>query len=91
MAIDWLIVAIIAASTSISYVMTQKAQKKAKQAADEMAGVLINKESNVEPIPVIYGVRRVGGVRVFVSTRDASGGDPNEFLYICLVLCEGEV
>ena len=56
-----------------------------------MAGLLINKESNIEPIPVIYGVRRVGGVRVFVSTRDANGGDPNEFLYICLVLCEGDV
>ena len=92
MVAPWIIIAaIVAASTAISYVMTKKAQKKAKQAADEMAGVLINKESNVEPIPVIYGVRRVGGVRVFVSTRDADGGDPNEFLYICLVLCEGEV
>ena len=92
MAFPWLIVAaIIGGSAAISYVMTQKAQKAAKKAADEMAGLLINKESNIEPIPVIYGVRRVGGVRVFVSTRDANGGDPNEFLYICLVLCEGDV
>ena len=91
MPFPWLIVGLVAASVAISYVMTQKAQKAAKKAADEMAGLLINKESNIEPIPVIYGVRRVGGVRVFVSTRDASGGDPNEFLYICLTLCEGEV
>ena len=91
MPFPWLLVAIVAASTAISYVMTQKAQKAAKKAADDMAGLLINKESNIEPIPIIYGVRRVGGVRVFVSTRDASGGDPNEFLYICLTLCEGEV
>ena len=93
MAISALTVFIIAlvVSTSLSYVMTQKAQKKAKKAADDMAGLLINKESNIEPIPIIYGVRRVGGVRVFVSTRDASGGDPNEYLYICLVLCEGDV
>ena len=91
MPFPWLLVAIVAASTALSYVMTQKAQKKAKQAADEMAGLLINKESNIEPIPVIYGIRRVGGVRVFVSTKNAPGGDPNEFLYICLTLCEGEV
>ena len=93
MAISALAAIIIAvvASTTLSYVMTQKAQKKAKKAADDMAGLLINKESNVEPLRVIYGVRRVGGVRVFVSTRDSNGGDPNEFLYICLVLCEGEV
>ena len=85
------IIITLVVSTSISYVMTKKAQKKAKKAADDMAGLLINKESNIEPIPIIYGVRRVGGVRVFVSTRDASGGDPNEYLYICLVLCEGDV
>lgn len=92
MVAPWVVLAaIFVASTAVSYVMTQKAQKKAKKAADDMAGLLINKESNIEPISVIYGVRRVGGVRVFVSTRDASGGDPNEFLYICLVLCEGEV
>jgi len=92
MVAPWVVLAaIFVASTAVSYVMTQKAQKKAKKAADDMAGLLINKESNIEPISVIYGVRRVGGVRVFVSTRDASGGDPNEFLYICLVLCEGDV
>ncbi len=86
-----LLVAIFVASTAISYVMSQRAMKKAKKAADDMNGVLINKESNIEPIPVIYGERRVGGVRVFVSTRDASGGDPNEFLYIALAMAEGEV
>ena len=85
------IVIAVVASTALSYVMTQQAQKKAKKAADDMAGLLVNKESNIEPLPIIYGVRRVGGVRVFVSTRDASGGDPNEYLYICLVLCEGDV
>ena len=38
-------------------------------------------------IPVVYGERKVGGTRVFVET---SGSD-NEFLYIALVLCEGEI
>ena len=90
MAIFWVIGAFVAATT-VSYVMTQKAQKAAQKAADDMAGVLFNKESNIEPIPVIYGQRRVGGVRVFVSTKDVSGGDKNEFLYIAMVLAEGEV
>tara|TARA_R110001606_G_scaffold116332_1_gene245267 strand:+ start:983 stop:3964 length:2982 start_codon:yes stop_codon:yes gene_type:complete len=90
MAFFWAAVAFAGAAT-VSYVMAQKAQKAAQKAADDMAGVLVNKESNIEPIPVIYGTRRVGGVRVFVSSRDAAGGDPNEFLYIAMVLAEGEV
>ena len=50
-------------------------------------GVLVNKQSNNAAIPVIYGERKVGGTRVFVST----GGNDNEYLYIALVLAEGEV
>jgi predicted phage tail protein len=73
---------------ALSYKAAKDAQKAAKKAADTMAGVLVNKESNIEPIPVIYGERRVGGTRVFV---EASGSDKNKYLYICLVLCEGEI
>jgi hypothetical protein len=87
----WVVAALFVVSAGISYSGMQSAKKQAKKAADAMAGVLINKESNIEPLPVIYGTRRVGGVRVFVSTKDVSGGDKNEFLYIALALCEGEV
>jgi hypothetical protein len=87
----WLLATIFAVSAGVSYVATRRAQKQARKAADAMRGVLLNKESNVEPIPVIYGTRRVGGTRVFISTRDQAGGDPNEYLYIALVLCEGEI
>jgi len=87
----WVLAAVFVASAAVSYIATRQAMKKAKEAADRVAGVLINKESNVEPIPVIYGERRVGGTRVFISTRDALYGDPNEYLYIALVLCEGEI
>ena len=85
------VAALFSISAGITYSSIQSAKKQAKKQADAMAGVLVNKESNIEPIPVIYGTRRVGGVRVFVSTRDANGGDPNEYLYIALALCEGEV
>jgi hypothetical protein len=57
------------------------------QYEDKSQGTLLNKESNLAQIPVVYGVRKVGGTRVFVET---SGSD-NEYLYICLVLCEGEI
>lgn len=53
----------------------------------EARGALVNKQSNIEQIPVIYGTRRVGGTIVFVET---SGGS-NTYLYICVVLGEGEV
>ena len=54
---------------------------------DNYRGTLLNKQSNLAQIPVIYGRRKIGGTRVFVET---SGSD-NEYLYICLVLCEGEI
>ena len=50
-------------------------------------GVLINKQSNDASIPVVYGERLVGGTRVFLETS----GTDNEFLYIALVMCEGEI
>lgn len=82
------LVAIAVAVGGLSYKAARDAQKAAKKAAEAMAGVLVNKESNVQAIPVIYGERRVGGTRVFVHTE---GGDKNDYLYICLVLCEGEI
>lgn len=82
------LIAVAVVAGGISYKAARDAQKAAKKAADAMAGVLLNKESNIEPIPVIYGERRVGGVRVFIK---AAGGKKNEYLYLALALCEGEV
>ena len=50
-------------------------------------GSLVNKQSNIEQVPVIYGERRVGGTIVFVETS----GSNNTYLYMCLILAEGEV
>ncbi|MBT5286061.1 MAG: hypothetical protein HOL29_08865, partial [Euryarchaeota archaeon] len=79
---------ITAVSAGVSYVQARKAQKMAKKQADEMSGVLANKESNIEPIPVIYGERRVGGVRVYMKTH---GQTKNEYLTMAVVLAEGEI
>jgi len=54
---------------------------------NEARGALVNKQSSIEPIPVIYGKRKVGGTIVFVETS----GSSNTYLYMCLVLAEGEV
>ena len=50
-------------------------------------GILLNKQSNNSSIPVIYGERLVGGTRVFIE----SSGTTNTYLYVALVLCEGEI
>lgn len=50
-------------------------------------GVLLTKQGNVQPLPVCYGERRLGGVRIFVDTT----GTKNEYLHMVLALCEGEI
>jgi len=57
------------------------------EADDYETGVLLNKQSNDANVPVIYGERLIGGVRVFVETS----GTDNTYLYVALVLSEGEI
>lgn len=49
-------------------------------------GVLVNKDSAISNIPIVYGTRMVGGTRVFVSTN----GTNNQYLYVAVVLSEGQ-
>ena len=85
MTLFYIATAVIAGGSAYS------AAQKAKKAEKAAKGSTLNKNSNIEPIPVLYGKRRIGGTRVYLSSRNVSGGDKNEFLYIALVLCEGEV
>jgi len=50
-------------------------------------GILLNKQSNDANIPVIYGERLTGGVRVFMETS----GTDNTYLYMAIVMAEGEI
>ena len=50
-------------------------------------GVLLNKQSNNASIPVVYGERLVGGTIIFLETS----GSSNEYLYVAIVLSEGEI
>jgi len=67
----------------------RKMQENAKAAA---SAVLINSSSNSDPIPIIYGRTRVGGIRSFVETTDNAGDESKtEYLNMILVMAEGEV
>jgi hypothetical protein len=54
---------------------------------DFETGILVNKQSNDANIPIIYGTRLVGGTRVFMETS----GTDNTYLYMAIVLGEGEI
>lgn len=54
--------------------------------SQSIQGVLLNKDSAISNVPVVYGTRMVGGTRVFVSTN----GSTNQYLYLAFVLSEGQ-
>ena len=50
-------------------------------------GALVNKFNANAHIPIVYGTRKVGGNVVFLETS----GTDNQYLYMALVLSEGEI
>jgi len=72
-------------TTAISYLIAPKPKAPRFSSQDEAKGTLVNKDSNNNPIPVVYGKRQVGLTRVFVE----SSGTDNQYLYVAGVLCEG--
>ena len=71
--------------TAISYVLAPKPKAPRQSSFDEVKGTLVNKDSNNNPIPVVYGQRQVGIIRTFVE----SSGTDNQYLYVAGILCEG--
>ena len=49
-------------------------------------GLLLNKRASDTSLPLIYGTRRIGGNIVFIATSP-----DNQFLYLIMALCEGQV
>ena len=66
-------------------------KKKAASGAARNRSLMVNKNSSSEPIPVVYGRRRIGGTRVFVGTSNGSGGSGTNTLNMALALCEGQM
>jgi len=81
----------------VSKVMAKKQAKRGGAGgANQNSGIIANKSSSNDPIPVIYGRRRVGGTRAFISTtkgNEATSGnaDGTNVLNMILILAEGEV
>ena len=48
---------------------------------------LANQQGSTNPLPVIYGQRRVGGTPIFYHVS----GDNNEFLHVVYAIAEGEI
>ena len=54
---------------------------------DPITGVLTNATGSALKIPIVYGEKKVGGIKVFIGVS----GTVNEFLHMVLVLSEGEI
>ena len=76
-----------------SYNQQRKAQKKAeRQARAARSNVLINKQSNNDPVYVLYGKQRIGGTRIFVESSDGAGDtSATTHLNFVIAMCEGEI
>ena len=62
------------AIAAFSYMQQRKAKKKAeRQARAARSNVLVNKQSNNDPIYPLYGMQRMGGTRVFIEASDGAG------------------
>lgn len=72
---------------STPYQTTQSIAQTSAAAGPEMLdGTLLNFQGGSVPVPVVYGFRKIGGTRVFVSTN----GTDNKYLFVAFVLAEGQ-
>ncbi len=82
----------------------QRRAEKSQQhqvVASVRANVMVNKQSNNDPIYPMYGQQRMGGTRVFVAASDGAGnvqgidanGDATntEYLNMAIAMCEGNI
>ncbi len=69
------------------YMMGKMQAKKQQQ----QRSLLVNKQSNNDPIPVVYGQKRIGGVRAYINTSNGAGDTAGtEYLNVALTMCEGK-
>ena len=54
---------------------------------EQAQGVVITRQGTNNPIPVVYGFRRTGGINIFSETN----GETNRYLYVVYALCEGPI
>ena len=62
-------------------------QTSGDQGPAQLDGTLVNFQGGSNMIPLIYGIRKIGGHRVYVATN----GKNNKYLYVAMVFCEGGI
>lgn len=103
------IVAAIAASPILSFIvklgisfaigkiqqkrMESKMRKQQEAAKAQATAVMINSSSNSDPVSIIYGRTRVGGIRTVVEStgEETPRTDGTQFLNMTLAMSEGRV
>jgi len=71
--------------------LKKKKQQQQQAATAGISGVLVTKQGTNEPIPVIYGERRVAGARVFIEASGTDGDTKNAYFHMVEVIAEGPV
>lgn len=71
----------------------RKAQKaSAVQGRAGRGNVLVNKQSNNDPLYVMYGTQRMGGTRVYVESSDGAGDLTKTHVFnMAVAVCEGQI
>lgn len=67
--------------------LNKSPQQQQTSAANAAVGVIVNTAGTSDPIPVIYGLRRIGGTRCLTEVS----GDSNQYLHVVIAHCEGEI
>ena len=81
----------VATVVVVAYAGTQLLGAMNMDFPDDMSAqaqsALSNQQGATQPLPVIYGKRRVGATPIFYHVS----GEENEFLHIVYAICEGEI
>lgn len=57
----------------------------------QVEGVKLTRKGTNEPVPVVYGHRRIGGKIVYAETHGDTDEVTNRYLTVVYALCEGEI
>jgi len=59
--------------------------------SEQVEGVKVTRKGTNEPVPVVYGHRRIGGKIVFAETHGDTDDVNNRYLTVVYAMCEGEI
>ena len=81
----------VAIANKLAKSMTPDLGSAAEFGAQGAQGIMVNKTGSSQPLPVIYGLTRTGGIRVFAHTEGTVGDYENAYLHLVFAIGEGEM